>query len=74
MPAQKEIAIHWLKDLLSTADVDWIVAANAMDTLSQFVLDGSVASTDFKLLLTVQLNHKSPAVVKRANKYLNQIQ
>ncbi len=73
MPAQKEIAIHWLKDLLSTADVDWIVAANSMDTLAQFVLDGSVASTDFKQLLAVQLNHKSPAVVKRANKYLNQI-
>ncbi len=72
-PAQKKIAIDWLKHLLSSPEVDWIVAANTMDTLAQFVRDGSVASLDFEALLNTQLKHKSPAVVKRANKYLSKL-
>ena len=70
-PSQKQIAISWLKQLLSTVEVDWIVAANSMDTLRRFVNDGSVPSSDFKSLLEVQSEHKSKSVVKRASKYLN---
>jgi hypothetical protein len=68
---QKCLAISWLRGLLSSVQVDWIVAANAMDTLAQFVNDGSVSKTDFIDLLNIQLRHKSNAVVKRANKLLN---
>lgn len=68
---QKEFAISWLERLLSTTEVDWIVATNAMDTLNQFRSDGSVSSSSFKSLLEVQLKHNSKSVVKRANKYLS---
>lgn len=70
---QKRFAISWLKDLLSTKDVDWIVAANAMDTLAQFTRDGSFAVADIVPLLTIQQNHKSNAVIKRANKLLAEL-
>lgn len=70
---QKAFAISWLERLLSTVDVDWIVAANAMDTLGQFVQDGSVPAPEFKSLLEVQLRHKSKSVVKRANKHLTEL-
>ena len=67
---QKSFVIDWLKGLLSSTEVDWIVAANAMDTLTQFVQDGSVPKSDLEALLTIQLQHKSKSVVKRANKLL----
>ena len=69
-PAQKKAAVQWLKKLLSTKDVDWIVAANAMDTLAQFTRDGSLPVSQLVPLLKVQQSHKSNAVVKRANKLL----
>ena len=69
-PDQKQAAIHWLKQLLSTKDVDWIVSANSMDTLVQFTLDGSVAAAEVTPLLKIQQKHKSNAVIKRATKQL----
>lgn len=69
-PDQKLVAINWLKQLLSSVEVDWIVSANAMDTLAQFVQDGSVAKSDLKRLLEIQLHHKSKSVVRRADKLL----
>jgi TPR repeat protein len=69
-PAQKHAAIEWLKQLLSTKDVDWIASANAMDTLAQFTRDGSTPVTELVTLLKVQQKHKSNAVIKRANKLL----
>jgi TPR repeat protein len=68
---QKAAAIVWLQRLLATKDIDWIVSANAMETLAQFVEDGAVARTDFVKLVQVQQYHKSPSVVKRAKKWLN---
>jgi len=68
---QKEKAISWLKMLLSTKEVDWIVAANAMDTLVHFVQDGSVAKSDVVTLLKVQQQHTSKSVVRRATKHLD---
>jgi len=70
---QKQFAIQWLKRLLSTKDVDWIVAANAMDTLAQFTKDGSFPSAAIVPLLKIQQKHKSNAVIKRANKLLAEL-
>lgn len=73
-PEQKQKAIRWLENLVSTVEVDWIVAANAMDTLVQFAKDGSVPEKKVISLLQVQQGHKSNAVVRRADKLLNQMQ
>jgi len=71
--AQKRSATAWLKRLLTSIEVDWIVAANAMDTLAQFVKEGSVPRNELLALLKVQQHHKSNSVVKRANKLLNEL-
>lgn len=68
--AQKAAATMWLEQLISTPEVDWIVAANVMDTLMQFVQDGSVTTTRMIALLRTQQHHKSSAVTKRAAKHL----
>ena len=70
---QKQIAINWLKDRLSTTDVDWIVAANAMQTLLEFTHDGSVLKKDIIPLFKLQQKHHSKSVVKRANKFLDEL-
>ncbi len=67
---QRRSVVKWLKHLLSSAEVDWIVAANAMDTLAKFASDGDISATEFRKLIKIQLAHKSNAVVKRANKLL----
>lgn len=67
---QKQIAIRWLKQLISHTDVDWIVAANGMQTLVQFTNDGSVSRSEMVLLLKVQQHHASKSVVKKAGKLL----
>jgi hypothetical protein len=69
---QKRFAIDWLKKLLSSKEVDWIVAANSMDTLAQFTRDGSVPVSEIISLLKIQQRHKSKAVVKRADKFLDE--
>jgi len=71
---QKEFAIHWLQALLATETTDWIVAANAMDTLGSFTQDGSFPRAQFVKLLHVQLRHKSNAVIRRAHKWLDKVQ
>jgi hypothetical protein len=70
---QKNFVINWLKNLLSTKDVDWIVSANAMVTLVQFTNDDSFPRDEMAALLKIQQKHKSKAVVKRANKLLDEI-
>ena len=67
---QKGFAINWLTQLLCSKDVDWIVSANAMDTLAQFTRDGSFSVEALIPLLNIQLGHSSNAVIKRANKLL----
>jgi hypothetical protein len=67
---QKEQAIKWLETLLSSKDVDWIVSANSMKTLSQFTRDDFFPTSRLVSLLKVQKGHKSNAVKKRANKLL----
>jgi hypothetical protein len=70
---QKQFAINWLEHLLSDKNIDWIVAANAMDTLVQFTKDGSVQATDTIALLKIQQKHKSNAVIKRATNHLAEL-
>jgi len=70
---QKQFAINWLANLLSTPDVDWIVAANSMKTLVQFTKDGSFPLQKMMHLLEIQQHHKSNAVVKRATKLLAEL-
>ncbi|HMH70429.1 MAG TPA: hypothetical protein VK502_03440 [Candidatus Saccharimonadales bacterium] len=70
---QKHLIINWLKHLLSSREVDWIVAANAMDTLATFTRDGSFSVAEMISLLKIQQRHKSNAVIKRANKLLTEL-
>lgn len=72
-PEQKHIAISWLEHLLSTTDVDWIAAANAMDTLVRFTKEGSVSKKKTISLLKMQQKHKSNSVKRRANKLLAEL-
>ncbi len=71
---QKVYAISWLKEILSSEQVDWIVAVNAMDTLTHFVNDGSLPKSGLIPLLEAQKHHKSKSVVRRANKILDGLQ
>jgi hypothetical protein len=71
-PGQKAAATAWLEGLLSTTDVDWIVAANAMWTLAAFTRDGSFPRADLVTLLRVQ-QHRSKSVVRRAGKLLEDL-
>lgn len=70
---QRRFAIKWLKQLISTIEVDWIVAANAINTLALFTRNGSVSAAEMIPLLKIQQKHKSNAVVKRANKLLSEL-
>lgn len=67
---QRSFAINWLKKLLATTQVDWIVAANAMETLAYFTQQGAFPADELVALLKVQQHHKSNAVIKRADKLL----
>lgn len=72
-PAQRQAVIAWLTDLLKSVEVDWIVAANAMDALAYFAREGYVAVSDARAIFEVQMGHKSKAVVKRAQKLLDEL-
>lgn len=72
-PEQKHFVIDWLTRLLSSTEVDWIVASNAMDTLSKFRQDGIVSTSSLAALLEIQRQHRSKTVVRRAEKLLSQL-
>jgi hypothetical protein len=65
---QIQKAILWLEKLLSTVDVDWIVSANAMETLAHFTRKGYYEQSKLHNLLEIQTNHKSSSVVRRSKK------
>lgn len=67
---QRQKAQDWLSQLLSIKEVDWIVAANAMDTLMKFTREGSFPTSAMIELLKIQQQHASNAVVRRATKHL----
>ena len=70
---QKQRVISWLKRLLASTAVDWIVAANAMETLAAFTEEHACSADETVALLTLQKQHASKAVVKRAAKLLANI-
>jgi hypothetical protein len=70
---QKRAAVAWLKVVLASKEADWIVAANAMDTLVQFAQEGTLPPDEVVSLLKVQRGHKSAAVIRRANKLLDRL-
>jgi hypothetical protein len=65
---QIQKAILWLEKLLSTTDVDWIVSANAMETLAHFTRTGRYNQSKLLDLLDIQTKHKSNSVIKRSKK------
>ena len=69
---QKIRAIEWLVAILNSNEADWIVAANSMDTLADFVRKGDVDKSILLVTLDIQKAHKSNAVVKRVNKLLSE--
>ena len=69
---QKKRAIKWLVAVLSSKEADWIVAANTLDTLAEFVRNGDVDKSYLLAALDIQKGHKSNAVIKRVNKLLSE--
>lgn len=72
-PKQRERAINWLIARLKDPNVDWIVAANCMSSLTEFTHRGSFAKEKLIPLLELQQSHKSNAVKKRAAKLLHSL-
>lgn len=70
LPAQQQKIAAWLKNLLASSNIDWIVATNATITVAAFAKKGLITASDARQAINVQLNHKSNAVIKRAKKLL----
>jgi hypothetical protein len=67
-PAQRRFAVNWLKHVLSSKDVDWIVAAQRDGRLSpQIAKDDSVPVGDIVPLVEIQQNHKSTGWSEQGN-------
>lgn len=71
--AQKEFALKWLRKRIETVDVDWIVAGNSMNALVHFAKQGDIRVSDVLALLKVQLGHKSKAIAKKAQKFIDEL-
>ncbi len=71
--SQRTKVIAWLRDRISTTNVDWIVSANAMKTLLYFYENKQINSEELKPLLRLQTNHKSKTVRKKANIFLDKL-
>lgn len=71
--SQRASVITWLKSLLSTTHVDWIVSANSMETLMKFATEGFISKSEIISLLELQQQHESKSVVRRATKLLEQL-
>ena len=69
---QKAHAMQWLKDILKSPAIDWIVSANCMTTLAHFARSGDVDKSVERALFTIQSGHHSNAVKKRAQYLLNE--
>lgn len=71
--AQKRKALSWLESQVTTVEVDWIVAANVMDTLYQFQRSGEYPKDKLNAMLKIQQHHHSKSVVKKATKLLTEL-
>lgn len=71
---QRSEAIAWLKNTITTTDVDWIVSVNAMKALLYFHQNGFIAVSDIAPLYKVQEGHASKSVRKKAASFLATLQ
>ena len=70
-PTERQRAVNIMKQNINSSDADWIVASNTIKTLTDFAVQGYVPKNDIMQLLRIQQTHHSPAVVKRATKFLD---
>ena len=70
---QRVQAIAIMKRSLASANADWIVASNTMETLAKYVEDGFLPVSELIPLLQIQQSHHSNAVIKRATRILDQV-
>jgi len=70
---QRNKAVKWLKALVTNRRTDWIVSVQAMSTLVRYAEAGILPKNDVIKLLKIQLDHKSQAVVKKAQKFIDQL-
>lgn len=70
---QKEHALNWLTTQLSSTKTDWIVVANCMKTLLYFAKNGDYDASKLLEFLRLQTHHHSKSVVKKANKYIDEL-
>lgn len=71
-PSQTSKAIAWLKAMLSSPDIDWIVAAESMKALAYFTNKGAFSKQQLLDLLAVQCTHASKSVVKKAQLFIDE--
>lgn len=67
-------ALLWLKDKISTTDVDWIVSVNVMKTLVYFYDKKLIGADELVPLFNLQTTHKSKTVRKKAQLFINKLQ
>ena len=70
---QRSDAIAWLKRMIATTDVDWIVSVNVMKALLYFYRNKFVAASDIKPLFKIQEGHVSKSVRKKATEFLSNL-
>ena len=69
---QKHHALAWLTAQLASVEVDWIVAANCMQSLAYFTNNGDFTKDELLPLLKIQTHHKSNSIIKKANKLIDE--
>lgn len=67
--SQQQFALNWLATQIKTINVDWIVSANCMKALMYFTKDNHFPKAALLSLLTIQKNHASKAVIKKASTF-----
>lgn len=70
---QRERALAWLKEVVSSSEADWIVAVNTMKTLVLFYHEGVVTKEEVAPLFELQSRHKSNTVRKKAAQFLQDL-
>jgi hypothetical protein len=71
--SERKRAIHRMIRNITDIEVDWIVAANTMETLTMYVNLGYLPAEAVIPLLKKQQAHRSQAVVRRATKLLGEL-
>jgi hypothetical protein len=67
---QRLEVVAWLRHMIATTDVDWIVSVNVMKALLYFYRNKFVVASDIKRLFKAQEGHASKSVRKKAAEFL----